>query len=388
MLSTKSTKAVVGLDIEAGSVAAAEASANGHPAVGKFAIVPLGAGIFREGEVTDPEALGDTLKELFSNGKLSKTVRVGMASQRVAVRTLRLPRIDDRAELETAIRFQAQDHIPMPLEHAVLDWQVVGETTGEGGERYVDVVAVAARRDMLGGLMQALTRAGLRPVGIDLSAFGMIRALAGEPYEPVDPGDYVDAPGPAEAGGESGGSVQPQAEASAAAATSAPESGPARLYCNLGDVTNLAVARDSTCLFTRISPFGIEGIAQKLAERRELTLEHARQWLVHVGLDKPLEQTEGDGATVSAARDSLAEGAARLVDELRLSLEYYAAQEGAVPVDGVVACGPGTTIPGLARRLQRDLGQRLEVGRPRALSHLDGPTAARLTLSLGLALEE
>jgi type IV pilus assembly protein PilM len=367
MLSTKSTKPIVGLDIEAGSVAAAEASANGSATVGKFGIVPLGAGIFREGEVTDPDALGDALKQLFAKDKLSKTVRVGLASQRVAVRTLRLPKINDREELETAIRFQAQDHIPMPLEHAVLDWQVVGEPAGENGERYVDVVAVAARRDMLGGLMQALSAAGLRPVGIDLSAFGMIRALGGASYEPV---------------------VAPDGTEAAQDAPAHPDGAPARLYCNLGDVTNLAVARGPICLFTRISPFGVEGIAQKLAERRELTLEHARQWLNHVGLERPPEEIEGEGETVTAARDSLAEGAARLVDELRLSLEYYAAQEGAVPVEGVVVCGPGTTIPGLAERLQRDLGQRIEVGRPKALAQLDRPTAARLTLSYGLALEE
>jgi type IV pilus assembly protein PilM len=148
------------------------------------------------------------------------------------------------------------------------------------------------------------------------------------------------------------------------------------------------VARGSTCLFTRISPFGVEGIAQKLAERRELALEHARQWLVHVGLDRPVSEVEGDPDTILAARESLLEGAARLVDELRLSLEYYRAQAGAVPVEGLVACGPGTTIPGLVQRLQRDLGQRFEIGCPRALAHLDPPTAARLILSFGLALQE
>src|SRR5213596_3754238 len=188
MLSTGKTKAIVGLYVEAGSVAAAEVATNGHSAVGKFGILPLGAGIFREGEVADPEALGDALKELFAKNKLSKSVRVGVASQRVAVRSLRLPHIEDASELETAIRFQAQDHIPMPLEQAVLDWQVVGHSAGENGERQIDVVAVAARRDMLAGLIQALNRAGLRPVGVDLSAFAMIRALAGESYEPVEPG--------------------------------------------------------------------------------------------------------------------------------------------------------------------------------------------------------
>jgi type IV pilus assembly protein PilM len=388
MLSTTKNKAVVGLDVEAGSVAATEVASNGDSAVAKFGVAPLGAGVFSDGEVSDPEALGDALKELFSNHKLSKTVRVGLASQRVAVRTLRLPLIEDHGELETAIRFQAQDHIPMPLEQAVLDWQVVGHPTGENGEPQVEVVAVAARRDMLGGLMKALTRAGLRPVGIDLSAFGMIRALARESNVPVDPGDYVDAPGPATLPDEQGIATHLGGEGSAAAEAAPEGGGPARLYCNLGDVTNLAVARHSSCLFTRVSPFGVEGIAQKLAERRQLTLEHARQWLVHVGMEQPLEGIEGDAQTIGAARDALAEGAARLVDELRLSLEYYATQEGAVPIEGIVACGPGTTIPGLTQRLQRDLGQRFEIGRPRALAHLDGAVAARLTLSFGLALEE
>jgi type IV pilus assembly protein PilM len=386
MLSTTKSKGVVGLDVEAGSVAAAEVASNGDSAVTKFGISSLDPGVFSEGEVSDPEALGDALKELFSRNKLSRTVRVGVASQRVAVRTLRLPLIEDRDELETAVRFQAQDHIPMPLEQAILDWQVVGRPTGENGERQVDVVAVAARRDMLGGLMQALGRAGLRPVGIDLSAFGMIRALARESYAPVEPGDYVDAPGYGPPSYEERIASHLAGEGSAAA--SAQGDVPAKLYCNLGDVTNLAVARGSSCLFTRVSPFGVEGIAQKLAERRRLTLEHARQWLLHVGLEKPVDAIEGDDETISAARDSLAEGAARLVDELRLSLEFYAAQEGAVAIEDVVVCGPGTTIPGFIERLQRDLGQRFELGRPRALAHLDETAAARLTLSFGLALEE
>src|SRR3954451_13819777 len=386
MLLTTKSRGVVGLDMEAGTVAATEVASNGDSAVTRFATATLAAGTFTEGEVSDPEALGDSLRELFSKNNLSKTVRVGLASQRVAVRTLRLPLIEDHGELETAIRFQAQDHIPMPLEQAVLDWHVVAHSTGDNGERQIEGVAVAARRDMLGGLTQALSRAGLRPVGIDLSAFGMIRALARESYSPVEPGDYVDAPGYGPAAYEQEIARHLGGEGSATAGVQ--ETAPAKLYCNLGDVTNLAVARGSTCLFARVSPFGIEGIAQKLAARRRLTLEHARQWLIHVGLESPLDGIEGDGETVSAARDSLAEGGARLVDELRLSLEYYAAQEGAMPIECIVACGPGATIPGLTKRLQLDLGQRFELGRPRALAHLDDAMSARLTLSFGLALEE
>ncbi len=73
----------------------------------------------------------------------------------------------------------------MPLEQSVLDWQVVGQRIGEDN-RQMDVVVVAARRDMVAALMRALRGAGLKPVGIDVAAFGMIRALAREVGVPED----------------------------------------------------------------------------------------------------------------------------------------------------------------------------------------------------------
>jgi type IV pilus assembly protein PilM len=387
MLSTRKNKPLVGLDVEAGSVAATEVVSNGHVAVTRFGTTPLNPGVFRDGELSDGEALSEALKELFARNKLSRSVRLGLASQRVAMRTLRLPAIDDAKELQTAVRFQAQELIPMPLDQSVLDWQVVGHASGDNGERMLDVVVVAARREPIRGLVAALRGAGLKPVGVDLSAFGMIRALAKGNNVSVGTGAYVDAPGAAAAPYEDRIAEHLGGDGSAAV-VAAPDPAPARMFCNLGDVTNVAVSQGSSCLFTRVCPFGIEGIAQRLAERRQLTLDHARQWLVHVGLESPLESVDGDPDTVSAARECLGEGAIRLVDELRLTLESYATQEGGVPVDGVVACGAGTTIPGLVERLQRDLAQRFEVGRPEALAHLDDSAAARLTVSYGLGLEE
>src|SRR5688500_5171583 len=194
LLSSNKSKSLVGLDIETGSVAATEVRVNGSVEVVGGGVLPLGSGIFREGEVADPESLGQAIKELFAREKLSREVRVGIANQRVAVRSMRLPAIDNRDELETAIRFQAQDHIPMPLDQAVLDWQVIGHTADENGDRKVDVVAVAARRDMIAQVLRAISVAGLRPIGIDHSAFGMIRALAREVGAPVGPGEFISAP--------------------------------------------------------------------------------------------------------------------------------------------------------------------------------------------------
>lgn len=365
-LTSKKTSSLVGLDVEASSIAAAEVSVNGSPRLAATAVAPLPTGVARDGEIVDPDRLAETLKEIWSEHKLSRRVRVGIANQRVVVRTMRLPLIEDREELESAIRFQAPEQIPMPLEQAVLDWQVVAHAVGEDRSQ-MDVVVVAARRETTSGLAACLRAAGLQPVGIDVSAFAMIRALAGE--EAPAEGRYEERIG--ELGQED---EQP-----------APTT--AKLLCSLGDATNLAVVRGAACLFTRVSSFGMEGIVQRLAERRQLTLEHARQWLGHVGLEQPVERIEGDPEVVVATREVLAEGVSKLADELRLSLDFYGAQEDATAVEEIVACGPGTGIEGLAPRLERELGLAFRVERPAALDHIERDLAARLTIPYGLALE-
>jgi type IV pilus assembly protein PilM len=374
MLSTSKQKSLVGLDLEAGSVAAAEIGADGSRRVSQVAIAPLAGGAIKEGEVVEPDALSASLRSLFAEHKLSKTVRLGVANQRVSVRSFRLPLIEDPDELDTAIRFQAQEHLPMPLDQAVLDHRVVARFTNEDGSRGMEVVAVAARRDMVNTLLSAVRGAGLRPVGIDLSAFALIRALASDTNGAgLEPSDAEPAANGAAQDGEAGQSPHV----------------PTALYCNLGDVTNLAVARGSTCLFTRISPFGVEAVAQRLAERRTLSLEHARQWLVHVGLERPVPEIEGDPEIVSATREALEEGSSKLADELRLSLDFYGAQDGVPKVEKIVVAGPGSTIPGLIDRLSSTFtGQPLVAARPAALAQLGDDAAARLTISYGLALEE
>jgi type IV pilus assembly protein PilM len=159
------------------------------------------------------------------------------------------------------------------------------------------------------------------------------------------------------------------------------------LYCNVGDVTNLAVARGRSCLFTRVSHAGLEAIAERLAAARGLSPEHALQWLVYVGLERPVEEIEGDPETVAEARRALEDGVPALLDEMRLSLDYYQAQESALPVGRIVLSGSGSTVAGLSQRMEEGLGSPIAVARPAAFDGIEDAAAARLTLSYGLALE-
>ncbi|MGD9736735.1 MAG: type IV pilus assembly protein PilM [Solirubrobacterales bacterium] len=342
----------VGLEIEAGSVAAAEL--NGSVNAG---VQPLPAEAFRDGEIVDPESVSEALRSLFAERKLSKRVRLGIGNQRVVARTVRLPAIENPAELDSAVRFAVQEQIAMPLEQAVVEHRVVGGSPGvEGGPPQIDVMVVVARREMIAATLKPLRDAGLEPVGVDLSAFGMIRALAG-----------------AEEGTDGEGA--------------APDSAAATLYCSVGDVTTLAIAKGRSCLFTRVSPIGFQQTVEDLASSTGLSTEHARLWLSHVGLERPLAEIEGDVSTVAQARSAMESGAATLLDELRLSLDFYGAQEGAIAATRIVLCGHGSATAGLREQLEEGLGLPVAVGRPAALGDLDALQAARLTLPLGLALE-
>jgi len=354
-LTRQKNESIVGLAIEAGGIAATEVQLNGSAQVTASVVGALEPGAFHEGEVLDADLLTAALKSHFSQHKLSKRVRLGIGNQRVVTRTMRLPAIEDPKEMEAAVRFQAQEQIPMPLDQAVLEHQVVGGAPAEEGSTpQVDVVVVAARRDMIESFLEPLRRAGLEPVGIDLSAFAMIRALGGA------------------AVAEEGVEEQPGTV----------------LYCHLGDVANLAVARGRACLFARVSPVGLEAFGGRFATAANLSFEHASQWLAHVGLEQPVDAIEGDPQVVAEARRTLEQGVGSLIDEMRLSLDYYGAQEGAPPVERIVLCGPGSAVAGLAERMEASLGRPISIARPEALSRFEASEAARLTLPYGLALED
>lgn len=346
---------LVGLQIEADSVAVAEV--RGDSELSASAVAPLPAGAFRDGEVIDPAAIASVLKTVFSEHKLSKQVRLGIANQRVIVRTIQLPQIDDPAQLEAAVRFQAEEQIPMPIDQAILDHRIVGANPTEEQGATIDIVVCAARREMIASVLKPIRAAGLTPVGIDLSAFGLIRALA----EPAPVSDE--------------GSVQPAPGATV-------------LYCAIGDPTNLAIARGRACLFTRVSKVGLEDVVARITANSDLTPEHARLWLFHVGLGTPIEEIEGEPTLIAETRSALEASCADLVNELRLSIDFYSAQEGVPPIERIVLGGPGIAIPGIAENLAPQLGLPITVGRPAALGDADLVSAARLTLPYGLALEE
>ncbi|HKN95319.1 MAG TPA: pilus assembly protein PilM [Thermoleophilaceae bacterium] len=220
--------------------------------ISRAASMELPSGVITDGEVADVERLTESLKTFFKENDLPTRVRLGVSNQQIVVRHLELPLIEEQAELAAAVRFQAAEAIAMPLDEAVLDYQVVGQATNAEGSPRLRVVVVAARQAMIERFVEGVRAAGLKPEGIDLNAFALVRALAKD-------------------------------EAAQAAATADEELGAlpveplACVYCHLGGVTNLAVAVGTSCLFTRplSTDWSDEGelVAAALAEEIRLSID-------------------------------------------------------------------------------------------------------------------
>jgi type IV pilus assembly protein PilM len=429
--------AVVGLDIQPGFVAAAQGRASGSVTVEKAAAMSLPPDTLRHGEVNDEGELAEALKELFGQSGMTKRVRVGIANQRTVLRTLELPPVTDAKELAAAVTFQAQEQVPMPLNNAVLDFHPLGVVDTPAGPRQ-RVVLVAAQRDMIEHLLGAIERAGLIPVGIDLSAFALIRSLY-EPEAPVSDGDGV-------------------------------EQTPRVLYLNVDGLTNLAIAEGPVCRFTRVVAGGIESMAAELAAKREISTPEARALLFGVDLREaaisdewgpalpdqaavaeppaaPLAEPQPDAvpgsepgdleapapalegepepgfqapeagyseapAAAYGADDQLAyedsyphggssgedhedvygvleSGIRDIYGEVRNSLDFHRSQEGGGDVSHVVLSGAAQDIPGFAEALQAALGIDVKPREVHLTSSAAGEVSAhRLAVAAGLAVEE
>ena len=297
------SRSTVGLDIDRRFLAAVQADGG---QISQADSMEMPDGLVRDGEVADADGLVAALKEFAGLSGIPKNVRLGIANQQIVVRLVELPVIENEVERDAAIRFQAAEAIAMPLEEAMLDYQIAGyEETPEGLTR-MRVVLVAARRAMIEAYVEAVKNAGMKPTGIDLDAFALVRVLA----------------------------------------RNAPHADSARVFCHLAGMSNLAIAVGDSCLFTR-----------------------------------PLSTAWDDP-----------DAAARLADEIRLSMDYYMAQAKALPAGDAMLSGPGSRD----ERLVADLGAQLSLPTHVAdpLGGLDGIKAVgdddprRYTVAAGLSLGE
>jgi type IV pilus assembly protein PilM len=356
---SKGSKRIVGLKIGASQLAAARVANNGSAELLQVAREPLNPGIVVGGELRDPDALSAALKDFFAKHKLPKRgVRLGIANNRIGVRTFEIVGIEDQKQLANAIRFRAQEVLPIPIDEAVLDYQILGEGVNAEGQPTRRVLLVVAYRELIDRYVDACKKAGVVLSGIDLESFALLRALQA----------------PQEGAGD-----DPSAALVAVA---------------IGhERSTFAVSDGRVCEFTRVLEWG--GSALNVAIARALNA--APSEVDHV--KHSLTLTDGpvpEGLTAEQAKkavDAVRKAIQTFVRELVSSLQYYQNQPGSLGIGEIVLSGGTAHLPGLAAELEGLIGVRVRVGDPLARMKVskkvgDPDQVGSLAVAIGLGIED
>jgi type IV pilus assembly protein PilM len=357
--SPKRAKRLVGLKIGASQIAAARVVNNGVPELVQVAREDLDPGLVVGGELREPELLADALRAFFrKNGLPRQGVRLGIANNRIGVRIFEIAGIGDSKQLENAIRFRAQEVLPIPIEEAVLDFHVLGERQDEEGNPVTRILLVVAYRELIDRYVGACKKAGLRLAGIDLEAFALLRAL-GEPR--------ADEEAPPDA---------------------------AVVVVAIGhDRSTFAVSDGRVCEFTRVLDWG--GSTLDVAIARELDMAPSEAEPVKKELS--LASTSApEGLTpelAETAREAVRRQLQTFARELVSSLQFYQNQPGSLGIGEIVITGGTAHLAGLADELQKLIGVRVTVGDPLSRVKLgkkvrETEQVGSLSVAIGLGIED
>ncbi len=330
--SHRGSKKIVGIKIGASQISAARVSNNGSVELHQIAREPLEPGIVVAGELRDPDALAAALKDFFKKHKLPKRgIRLGISNNRIGVRLFEISGVEDGDQLRNAVRFRAQEALPIAVDDAVMDFHVVGETVDANGAPAKRVILVVAYKDLVERYAGAFRKAGLKLLGVDLEAFGLLRALGGDSDPEMD--------------GENRTGL---------------------VVVSVGhDRSTFAVSDGRVCEFTRVLDWGGSTLDSAIGGALELPPAEAQAIKLQLSLADasvvPANLTPEQGEMARDAVRRALEGFAR---DLVSSLRFYQGQPDSLSIRELVLTGGTAELPGLAAELERLLDVRVRVGDP------------------------
>ena len=325
-------KKLVGLKIGASQISAAQVVNNGGPHVLQMARQDLEPGVVVGGELRDPEALAVSLRAFFKkNGFPRGNVRLGISNNRIGVRMFEIGGIDDPKQLTNAIRYRAQEVLPIPLEDAVLDYHILGEYTDGEGNLKRRVLLVVAYRDLVDRYTAACKKAGIKLAGIDLEAFAILRALAPPTEDRPEPGSA------------------------------------ALVVVSVGhDRTTFAVSDGRACQFTRVLEWGGSSLNSGIAKALDLAPSEAEPIKLALSLAEPSIPAGLTSEQSDKVREAVLHELQAFARELVSSLQFYQSQAGSLGIGEIVLTGGTAHLPGFAAELAKLIGVRVRVGDPLA----------------------
>ena len=308
-------KSTIGLDIGSGLIKVAIVDhSKKEPELTKVAVQPLQQDAIVEGEVMDPGVVAEAIQAALSAaGATSKQVVTAVGGRDVIIKKIQIERANETQAREL-MRWEAEQHVPFDMESVELDFQIL-DPDAEGLE--MQVLLVAAKRELVESKVRVLTDAGLQPAIVDVDAFALHNAFEI---------NYPDA-----------------------------MQGMVGLV-NIGhDVTNINILEEGVPILTRDLTLGTRHFREALQKERGIGGDEAQT------LIQGFDRSPHVDAVIETRGEEVAVGVERAVAFIASNTR------GGAQIRALYVCGGGARIPGLVEAL----GARLRIE-----SHLANPLTA------------
>ena len=318
MLSFRS-KSVLGLDIGSSSVKIVELHSSGSGAqVQRVGYAPLPAESIVQGSFMNAPAIASAIREAYEDGRFKiKDVATSVSGHSVIVKRIQLPS-QSAEELDETIKWEAEQYIPFDINEVNLDYQVLQEEALDG---QMDVLLVAAKKDLIDDYMGVVSDAGLNLGVMDVDAFAL------------------------------GNMFEANYETAGDAAVALVDIG--------ASVININVMNGALPVFTRDITSGGNQYTEEVQKTLSVSFEEAEKIKVGAG-----DEEVSMDVVPQEVQEAMREVSEQLLGEIQRSLDFYRATTSNVPIDRVLLCGGAAHVPGLERLFQERIDIPFEVVNP------------------------
>jgi type IV pilus assembly protein PilM len=302
---------LAGLDIGSSSIKLVEIQTSSKGRVlNRFSQIPLARGVIVDGAVALPDTLTAAIRELYKqSGCKSRRVVTSISGHAVIIKKVTFAKMDE-GELRELIHDEAGKYLPFDdMAKVDYDCQILGENPYNPTQ--MEVLLVAAKKEIVEGYTEAIEDAGLTPIIMDVDSFAL-ETMYEENYD-YDENDVA-------------------------------------VLVNIGaSITNLNAVKGGVSIFTRDFTLGGNSVTEELARNLGISFDEAEK-----------AKIEGFGEDPEARRrffEGLVGYADLICSEIERSVDYFRSTFGAETIRQVLISGGGALIPGISA----DLGQRLGI---------------------------
>ncbi|MBW1988373.1 MAG: type IV pilus assembly protein PilM [Deltaproteobacteria bacterium] len=343
----KKSDYLVGLDIGSGAIKVAEIQeSRGSRALVRFGMIPMPVGAMEEGMIKDPEQVAETIQELCTSADIQEpNAAISIAGYSVIVKNITVGKMSEE-EMQENLHVEAEQFLPFDVQDVYLDFHILGDNPEKEGQ--MNVVLVAAKKDLIDEYVSVVELAGLNPCIMDVDAFALQNIFELN-YGEVDQ------------------------------------------IVALVDVgatkTNVNIIKDNKSVLIRDVSMGGWQITSEIMSQGGCSAEEAEQWK----LDPKSSKMDPEELS-----DIIAMASSRWCEEIRPAIDFFYSINEERP-DKIVLSGGGSLVKGFKELLSRETGIPVEIMEPFSALEINDSQfdtsyleriAPQAAICLGLALRK